>query len=81
MTQMNPMQIIGMIKQGQNPQQLILSLLENNMGGTPMGNNLLNMARNGQTADIEQFARNLLSSRGMDFDKEFNAFKSQMGLK
>nr|DAG21762.1 MAG TPA: hypothetical protein [Caudoviricetes sp.] len=36
-----------MIKQGQNPQQLMLSLLENNMGGTPMGNNLLNMARNG----------------------------------
>lgn len=81
MTQMNPMQIIGMIKQGQNPQQLMLSLLENNMGGTPMGNNLLNMARNGQTADIEKFARNLLSSRGLDFDKEFNVFKSQMGLK
>lgn len=82
MTQsMNPMQIIAMIKNGQNPQQLILSMLENQMGGTPMGNNLLQMVRNGQTADIEKFARNLFESRGMDFDKEFNSFKSQMGFK
>ncbi len=81
MQSMNPMQIIAMIKNGQNPQQLILSMLENQMGGTPMGNNLLQMARNGQTADIEKFARNLFESRGMDFDKEFNSFKSQMGFK
>lgn len=81
MQSMNPMQIIAMIKNGQNPQQLILSMLENQMGGTPMGNNLLQMARNGQTADIEKFARNLFKSRGMDFDKEFNSFKSQMGFK
>lgn len=81
MQSMNPMQIIAMIKNGQNPQQLILSMLENQMGGTPMGNNLLQMARNGQTADIKKFARNLFESRGMDFDKEFNSFKSQMGFK
>ena len=82
MTQsMNPMQIIAMIKNGQNPQQLVLSMLENQMGGTPMGNNLLQMARNGQSDDIEKFARNLFESRGLNFDKEMNCFKSQMGLK
>ncbi len=81
MTGMNPMQIIAMIKNGQNPQQLVLSMLENQMGGTPMGDNLLTMARNGQSADIEKFARNLFESRGMDFDKEFTSFKSQMGFK
>lgn len=82
MTQsMNPMQIIAMIKNGQNPQQLVLSMLENQMGGTPMGNNLLQMVRNGQSDDIEKFARNLFESRGLNFDKEFNSFKSQMGFK
>ena len=81
MTGMNPMQIIAMIKNGQNPQQLVLSMLENQMGGTPMGDNLLTMARNGQSADIEKFARNLFESKGIDFDKEFNSFKSQMGFK
>ena len=64
MTQsMNPMQIIAMIKNGQNPQQLVLSMLENQMGGTPMGNNLLQMARNGQSDDIEKFARNLFEEQ------------------
>lgn len=81
MTGMNPMQIIAMIKNGQNPQQLVLSMLENQMGGTLMGDNLLTMARNGQSADIEKFARNLFESRGIDFDKEFTSFKSQMGFK
>ena len=81
MTGMNPMQIIAMIKNGQNPQQLVLSMLENQMGGTPMGDNLLTMARNGQSADIEKFARNLFESRGIDFDKEFTSFKPQMGFK
>ena len=37
MQSMNPMQIIAMIKNGQNPQQLILSMLENQMGGTLSG--------------------------------------------
>ena len=81
MTGMNPMQFIAMIKNGQNPQQLVLSMLENQMGGTPMGDNLLTMARNGQSADIEKFARNLFESRGIHFDKEFTSFKSQMGFK
>lgn len=43
----NPLQIIGMIKNGQNPQTLMMSLLEKNMGGTPMGDNLIKMARGG----------------------------------
>nr|DAG20720.1 MAG TPA: hypothetical protein [Caudoviricetes sp.]DAM21787.1 MAG TPA: hypothetical protein [Caudoviricetes sp.] len=29
------------------------------MGETPMGQNLLNLAKNGRSADIEQIARNL----------------------
>lgn len=81
MNDFNPMQIISMIKGGQNPQQLVMSMLENQMGDTPMGNNLLSMARNGQSAEIEKFARNLFESRGLDFDKEFSNFKSRMGLK
>lgn len=81
MNNFNPMQIISMIKGGQNPQQLVMSMLENQMGNTPMGDNLLSMARNGQSAEIEKFARNLFESRGLDFDKEFSNFKSRMGLK
>jgi hypothetical protein len=47
MYQVNPMELIQMIRSGKNPQQLMLSVLEGQMGGTPMGANLLNLARNG----------------------------------
>lgn len=77
---MNPMQLIQMLRSGQNPQQLAMNLLENQMGSTPMGQNLLNLARNGRSADIEQIARNLAKQQGIDFDKEFTSFKQMLGL-
>lgn len=77
MLQVDPMQLIMMIKNGQNPQQLMLSILENQMQDTPLGANLLNLARNGDTAGIEKIARNIAAQRGIDYDKEFNAFKQQ----
>lgn len=77
---MNPMQLIQMIRSGQNPQQLAMNLLQQNMGNTPIGQNLLQLAQNGQTADIEQIARNLAKQQGIDFDKEFAAFRQMLGL-
>lgn len=81
MNPVSPMQILQMIKSGSNPQQLMLSYLENQLGGTPMGANLINLARNNQGAQIEQIARNIVAQRGGDYDKEFNAFKQMLGLK
>lgn len=77
---MNPMQLIQILRNGQNPQQLAMNLLESQMGNTPMGQNLLNLAKNGRAADIEQIVRNLAKQQGIDFDKEFNAFKQMLGL-
>jgi hypothetical protein len=45
-----------------------------------MGRNLLNLARNGQTAEIEKIARNLCKERGMDFDQEFMKFRRTFGI-
>lgn len=78
--QVNPMQLVQMIKSGQNPQQLMISLLEGQISNTPMGANLLNLARNGNGREIEQIARNLSKQRGIDFDKEFAAFRQQLGV-
>lgn len=78
--QVDPNQILQMIRQGNNPQQLMLNILEANMSNTPFGANLLQLAKNGKTSEIEQIARNLLSARGMDFDKEFMAFRQRLGL-
>lgn len=75
----DPNRLVQMIKNGQNPQQLMLSILEG-QAGTPMGANLLNLAKNNQTAEIEKIVRNLYSQQGRDFDSEFRAFKQMFGL-
>lgn len=77
MIQMN--QIMDMIKKGQNPQQVMMNLLQN-MQSTPMSANLLNLARQNRTADIEQIARNVMKQQGRDFDTEFQAFRKTYGL-
>ena len=76
---MNPMQLIQMIKQGQNPQQLMMSFLQS-QASNPFNANLLNLAKNGQTAEIEKIARNMCKERGVDFDQEFSNFRKTMGL-
>lgn len=73
-------QIVNMIKNGYNPQQLMLSILETQMKGSPMGDNLINLARQGNTAEIEKIARNLAAQKGIDFDKEFNIFRKNLGI-
>ena len=73
-------QFMSMVKSGYNPEQLMISLLEQRMKGTPMGDNLIKLAKQGNGAEIEKIARNIAAQRGMDFDKEFTAFKRQLGL-
>lgn len=79
-SQVNPIELIQMIKNGKNPQQLMLSVLDRQAQGNPIYGNLKTLAKEGRTADIERFARNLAESQGMDFDKEFNAFRRKFGL-
>lgn len=78
--QVNPMELIQMIRSGSNPQQLMMSVLDKQAQNNPIYGNLKAMAKEGRTKDIERFARNLAESQGMDFDKEFNAFRRKFGL-
>ena len=81
MMQVNPLQLIQAIQQGQNPQQLMMSVLENQMSNTPIGQNLLTLAKNNDANGIEQFARNMVAQSGKDFDTEFANFKKTLGIK
>ena len=75
----NPADLITMIRQGKNPQQLVLNILESNLAQVnPIAANLLDLAKNNRTAEIERVARNLCEQKGIDFDKEFNNFKSNL---
>ena len=56
-----------------------MNIVKQRMGNTPIGQNLIKLAENNQTQEIEQIARNICQQRGVDFDKEFTAFKSMFG--
>lgn len=77
---MNPMQIIQMLKNGGNPQQIVIGMLEQNSQDNPVLDNLLSLAKEGNIQEIENFARNMLKEQGKDFDKEFNSFKQSLGF-
>lgn len=77
---MNNINILSMIKNGGNPQQIMMNLLETQMKGTPMGDNLINLAKSGNVQGIEEFARNYVKQNGKDFDQEFSAFRQNFGL-
>lgn len=77
--QVDYMQLLQAIRNGQNPQQLVMGILEGEMSNTPMGKNLLSLIKQNKTKDIEQIARNLCAQKGVDFDKEFASFKQSIG--
>ena len=79
--QFDPIQIINAIRSGQNPQQMVMQIVQERMGNTPLGTNLINLAQDNKTDEIEQIARNMCRQRGVDFDTEFSAFKHKLGVK
>ena len=72
------MQLIQMIKGGKNPQQLVLSILQQQGQNNPIINNAINMAQNGNSSGLEVLARNLAAQRGLDFDKEIANLRNQL---
>lgn len=77
MYNVNPMQLIQMIKGGKNPQQLLMNILQQQGQNNPIINNAINMAQNGNVSGLEVLARNLAAQRGLDFDKELANLKNK----
>lgn len=76
----DPKMLIQLIKQGQNPQQLMMKVLSG-QAGNPLTNNLLTLAQQGRTTEIEKVVRNLYAQQGgQDFDRDFAAFKRSLGF-
>lgn len=72
---MNPLNMIKQyMLQGLSPQNILGKLNITN----PILNNVMAMAKNGDTKGVETFARNICKQRGMDFDTEFSKFKNNL---
>lgn len=77
---MNPMQLIGMLRQGGNSQKMAMQMLQNAAGNNPMAQNVLNMAQNGDAKGIENFARNVCAGKNVNFEQAFAQFRRNCGL-
>ena len=76
---MNLTQLMQMLKGG-NPQSFVFQMLEQNAQNNPFFANILQLAKNNKTSEIEQIAINMCKEKGIDFNKEFNSFKNNLGL-
>lgn len=74
---MNPMQLLN---GGSNPQQLMMNMLQQQAQNNPMMSQILTLAQQGNSAELEKLARNMCQSAGKDYDKEMAQFKKTMGL-
>ena len=73
----NPIEMIkGLMSKGESPQQMITNMISQN--SHPMIQNLMKIAQNGNTQEVENFARNICKEKGIDFDKEFSNFMKQI---
>ncbi len=72
------LKIYTAIKQSRNPQQLVIDTMKKYGGNNPMINNLISLAENNDTKEIEQFARNICAENGVDYDKEFLKFENKL---
>ena len=68
----NPVQFINMLKGIKNPKDAVINMIKTN--NNPMVKNLVEMAENGNSKGVEEFARNLFKEQNRDFDKEFGEF-------
>lgn len=72
--------LIGSFK-NQDPSVLVSNMVnEAASQGNPIMQNLANLIKEGKTEEIEKVVRNIAKERGMDYDKEFKAFRDTFRL-
>lgn len=74
----NPMQFLQMMKNGMNPQQLVMSFLQQQQGNNPILQNAVNLAQGGNSSALQMIARNLASQKGINFDQAFSDFQNNL---
>ncbi len=78
---MNPMQMLGnVMRSGGNPQNLIMNMMQKNMGNNPIMQNAFKMAQNKDAKGLEQLARNLAKENGIDVEQGLKMIRDNMGF-
>ena len=71
-----PQPVINLIKnkmtQGLTPESIVTQMVGNN----PILTNVIKMAKNGDNAGVEKFARNICQQKGINYDEQLAELKS-----
>lgn len=70
--------IISALKQGGSPQKIVMQMMQTMGPQNNMFSQMINMANNGQTRDLENMARQIFTQNGRSFDSEFTNFKNMI---
>lgn len=79
MRNMNPIQLMGVIRNASNPKVAVMNMMRQQANQIPLANNALNMLEKGDDAGIEQMVRNLCKTKGLDPDEVLRQVKNQFG--
>ena len=71
MANMNPMNLMMMLKQG-NPRQVAMQIIQNNYPNDPRMNQLVQMAERGDIQSLQKVAEQVLGSQGKNFSAEMS---------
>lgn len=71
---MNNIQELKRLLEMQNPE----AIAEKMANGNPLLQNIIKLAKSGDTKSIETFARNYYQSQGLNFDQEFQKFMNNI---
>lgn len=75
---MNNMQnIIAFLNMVKNPKDFATKTIE--QSGNPVLANMVKLANEGKTDEVEKVARNLFNGNGRDYDNEMEQFKHFLG--
>lgn len=78
---MNPMPLMQMMRSGGNPQQALITMMKRQAGNNPVMNNAIQMMEKGDSAGVEQLARNLCKEKNLNPDDVLSQIKTQFGMK
>ena len=70
--------IINALKQCGSPQKIGMQMMQTMGPQNNMFSQMINMANNGQTKDLEKMARQIFNQNGRSFDSEFSNFKNMI---
>lgn len=74
---MNPVEFMSLIK-NRNPQELAMSMIQNNGISNPVILDLVDFARKGDVNSVSKIAEAYFTKQGKNFNQEFNNFMSMM---